>query len=130
MLSGIQMPKRPFQFSLRMLLLLFVPMGLMAELVVWLLYPSAIDLVITVEPLSLSRYDDHAGHLPLCVSVKITNMSKSTVWFFGYPGSPVHIDQQRVDGKWDSVLYGFSNNDRWTVASQYGVDDYFDVAKF
>ena len=103
--SDIRKTRRRFQFSLRALLLLFIPVALLSALAARLLHPPPIDVAITVEPFSLSRYDDGAGNFPLSASVEITNMSESRVWFAGFPGSPAHVFQRLVDGKWESILY-------------------------
>ena len=55
-----------------------------------------------MEPYSLLRYDDLAGNLPRGAIVKITNISRSTVWILGPPGAPAYVVEQLVDGKWES----------------------------
>ncbi|HVA16907.1 MAG TPA: hypothetical protein VMV59_04240 [Candidatus Dormibacteraeota bacterium] len=87
----------------------------MSGLAAWLLNPPPIDVSIDAEPYSFPRYDDHAGNLPLGAVVKVTNLSKSTVWVLGLPGSPTFADQQLVDGEWTSSM-SFSTSDpkQWT----------------
>ena len=88
------------RFSLRFVLLLFIPIALLLGLANWLLYPPPLDVRITAEPFSLPRYDDLEGNLPLGAVVRFTNFSTSTVWYFGYPESPTSDAQQLVDGNW------------------------------
>ena len=116
-------PRRPFQFSLRTLLFLFIPVAVIAAFASWILRPPAIKVQIEAEQCSLSRYDDHTGQLPLpmCGEVRVTNMSESTVWVLGYPGAPTYVVQQLVDGKWSycisSVNVGSAGTlpKRWTA---------------
>jgi hypothetical protein len=102
-LPNVRASRGRLQFSLRAILLVFIPMALLAGLAKWLLYPPPLEVSIWAEQASLCRYDDGAGNLPLAAVVKITNSSESTAWFLGY-GSPVQACQQLVDGEWDSRL--------------------------
>jgi hypothetical protein len=86
------------------MLLLFIPVALLAGLAAWLRHPAPMDVRIWVEPCSFPRYDDHAGNLPLAAVVRVTNFSKSTAWFLGFPGAPVYEVQQLVDGSWESSI--------------------------
>ena len=101
-MPAIRIPRGRLQFSLRTMLLLFIPVALLAGLTTWLLRPAPLDVRITVETFSLLRYDDHAGNMPLAAVVRITNLSKSTTWILGYPEAPVTSTQQLVDGNWES----------------------------
>jgi hypothetical protein len=94
-MQSIQMRRRRLQFSLRELLLSFIPVALVSALVAWLFRSTPIDVGITVN--SLRRYDDGAGHHALGAHVRITNQSRSTVW---YLGSPTYSLEELVDGKW------------------------------
>lgn len=91
---------RRFQFTLRTLLVTVLIVALGTWAARWVLYPPPPDVSIEVEPIPFVRYDDGAGNLPLGAAVKITNLSTSTAWYLGYPGSPVLHDQQLVGGQW------------------------------
>lgn len=93
---------RRFQFSLRALLVAVLIAGSVAWAARWVLYPPPLDVSIEVQPYSFVRYDDFEGHLPLGAVIRITNLSESTAWFLGYPGTPVQHYEQLVDGRWDS----------------------------
>ncbi|MGQ0637084.1 MAG: hypothetical protein ACT4QC_20940 [Planctomycetaceae bacterium] len=45
----------------------------------WFLWPAPIDVTLTVE--GYKRYDDVAGHRPLAAIVRVTNRSRSAVWY-------------------------------------------------
>jgi uncharacterized membrane protein YeaQ/YmgE (transglycosylase-associated protein family) len=94
----IQTPRRRFQFSLRTLLLSFIPAALIFALVTRLLWPPPLNVAITVESCSLCRYDDHVqDHHSLCAIVQITNLSDRTAWLLGGTYSKCEF----VDGKWN-----------------------------
>ena len=105
--------KRLPQFSLRIMLLLFVPLGLLSGLAAWLLNPPPIDVSIDVESCSFPRYDDHAGNLPLGAVVKVRNLSESTVWVLGLHDSPTYACEQVVDGETRSST-SLSAQEQWT----------------
>lgn len=91
-------------FSLRAIFLLFIAAAILAWLTTWLLLPVRLDVRVEIEPYSLPRYDDHAGNLPLGAAVQITNMSESTIWVLGLPGSATHVVQQLVNGNWEASM--------------------------
>jgi hypothetical protein len=78
--------------------------AILSVFVAWIMLRPALNIAITMMPCSAARYDDLAGHHPLCAVVQVTNMSQHTVWFLGYPGAAEHIDQQRVNGVWTSSI--------------------------
>ena len=121
-MPNIRVSRIRFRFSLKMLLLLFVPVAARAMLVMWMLNPPPLEVRVAIEPYSLLRYDDHAGHLVLGAVVRITNVSKSTTWFLGLPGAPVYNVQQLIDGNWEtsvsSVNMEFSDSPVSTVWTQ------------
>lgn len=92
--------------------LLLITTVLATALATWLLRAVPVDVRITVEPYSLCWYDDHAGHSPMGALVRITNVSNSTVWFLGLPGVPTYVNQQCVDGKWNSSVSSVALNSR------------------
>jgi hypothetical protein len=104
-MPGRRIVKRRLQFSLRVLLLLFTSLVLLAGFAAWLLRPAPLDVRISYEPFSFPHYDDYAGNLPLGAIVRITNVSKSTAWFLGGREDPVIVLQQLVDGTWESIIW-------------------------
>ena len=101
-------PRHPFQFSLRTLLLLFIPAALLSALAARILRPPPVNVTITVD--QFSWYDDR-GHRCLEAMVRITNVSGSTVWFLG---APTYYFCQTVDGKTDGGQAS-AGPDRWNV---------------
>jgi hypothetical protein len=96
--------RRSFPFSLRTLLLLFVPVALLAGLASWLFRPPPIDLAITVE--RFYWFKDTLGNgVGLGAEVRITNKSKDTVW---YMENPRYCLLQCVDGSWLTSSRGMS----------------------
>jgi hypothetical protein len=66
--SDVRTSKKSFKFSLKTLLLLFIPVALISALISWLLLrPGQLEVTVDVRPYSLARYDDGAGHLPFAV---------------------------------------------------------------
>lgn len=63
---------------------------------------GTVDVVFSLLPVSLSQYDDGNGHMPLCVLMQLTNVSENPIWLCGPSGSPAHVDEELVNGKWDS----------------------------
>jgi uncharacterized membrane protein YeaQ/YmgE (transglycosylase-associated protein family) len=108
--SDTRTPRRWYQFSLRTLLLAFIPVALISALVTKLFFRPPINVAMCAESYSLCRYDDHAGHRPLAVLVRIANCSDSTVWFF----ENTVQQYQLVDGKWEWELCS-SRPSRWAA---------------
>jgi hypothetical protein len=79
-----------------------------------LLCPTAIDVRVEALPTPLRRYDDGAGHLPLLVDVRITNLSDGSIWFLGTREVPVYVLQQTVGKKVESKIGGTLSEARWT----------------
>jgi hypothetical protein len=105
--------KRP-QFSLRTMLLLFIPIALLCALVKWLWFPAPVTVLIYPQPFCcLCRYDDGAGNLPLAAIVRVTNISGSTIWAPASGGDePAYSLLQLVDGKWENSTSGPAGR-RW-----------------
>ena len=114
--TGFRPAIRP---SMRTVLFAVIVILTGAALAVWGLRPTPIDVRVSVEPYSLSRYDDHrtmwqwypsllrdgdVGRLPMGAWVRVTNASTQTIWYLGFPGIPVVDTQQLVDGDWDSSI--------------------------
>lgn len=99
MSSDVPVPKRWFQFLLRTLLLLFIPVVFLAGMARWLLYPPPIDVAMTVKRLYWHR---NTPSDPACLAaeVRITNRSRDTVW---YMGNPRYCLLELVDGKWQEI---------------------------
>jgi len=94
-------PSSRLQFSLRTLLLAFVPAALIAAAAAWLFYPRPVDVAVNWdEDVPLHRHDDHAGHFGFTPRLCVTNLSDHTVWYLGYPGDPTIAVEWLVDGKW------------------------------
>ena len=91
-------------FSPKALLGSVIAVAAAAVLTIWLFRPAAVGVQITVEPYSLCRYDDNAGHLPLGAVVRVSNIGNGDVWFLGRPGAPAYVLQQFVHEKWDSMM--------------------------
>jgi hypothetical protein len=70
--------------------------------VVWRPARGRVDVAFSLVPVSLPHYDDGDGRLPLCVVMQLTNVSDDPVWICGLSGSPAHVDEQLINGKWDS----------------------------
>jgi hypothetical protein len=92
----VQVPKRRFQYSLRTLLLLCIPVVLFAGLGRWLFHPPPIDVVMTVKRFYWYQ-DMPEGRVGLAADVSITNRSRDTVW---YMENPRYVLLQLVDGMW------------------------------
>ena len=108
--------KRPFQFSLRTLSLLFIPLALGMALATWLYETRRIDVAITVD--RCLSYDDGNGRSALGAEVRTTNRLRSRVWYLEYPR---YCLLQRVDGNWQTSWTGTKLSslaeepDWWTV---------------
>ena len=100
-MPDVDVPRHWFQFSLRALLLLFIPVALLTALATWLFRPPPIDVAMIVK--GFSWYGDGAGHRGLGAEVCIVNRSKHTVWYLEYPR---YYLLQLVDGKWTESLTG------------------------
>lgn len=98
----IRLLRVPSSFSLRLLLLLFIPLSLTAWFTRWLLYVPPLDIQVSVEPYSFVRYDDGAGHLPLGAIVTFTNFSESPAWYYGFSRSPACQYRECIGGQWTS----------------------------
>jgi hypothetical protein len=100
----VQVSKRRFQFSLRTLLLLCIPVVLLAGLARWLFCPPPIDVAITVKRFYWynNTPSDPVGWV---ADVSITNRSRDAVWRMG---NPRWCLLQLVDGKWRAVSVGCS----------------------
>jgi hypothetical protein len=111
MTSKDQVPKRRFQYSLRTLLLLFIPAVLFTALAKWLFCPPPIDVAITVQ--RFSWYKAFNGRTGLAAEVRITNRSTHTVW---YLENPRYCAAQLVDGLWleSSISSPNAKEDWWT----------------
>jgi uncharacterized membrane protein YeaQ/YmgE (transglycosylase-associated protein family) len=104
-----KMPRRWYQFSLRTLLLAFIPVALISALVAKLFFPPPVNVVMRAEYLSFYRYyDDHAGHSSLAALVRIINCSNSTVWFLENTVQRLEL----VNGQW-TWQQSSSKPDRW-----------------
>ncbi len=108
MASDVRIPSRIFRFSPRVLLLLLILVVLAVGLAAWLLRPTAVNVLMTVEPYSFCRYDDGAGHLPLGALVRVTNLSNSTVWCL----RSTRVQYELVDGKWSFHTTSFGAKPR------------------
>jgi hypothetical protein len=99
----VPVPKRRFQYSLRTLLLLFIPVILLAGLARWLFCPPPIDVTMKVKRFYWYRNtpSDPPG---LAAEVCITNRSKDTVWYMGNPRCCL---VQLVDGDWLASDWGW-----------------------
>jgi hypothetical protein len=96
--------------------ILYSGLSLITGFAIWALLPSAPDVRIAPEPVALCRYDDGAGHSPLLAVMRVTNVSKKTVWFLGPPEEPLSILQKREAGNWDSHMSGGPNEVRASTA--------------
>lgn len=108
-----------FQFSLRSLLFMFVPVALLAGLANWLLCPPAIDVAIKVE--RFRSYKDAEGNgIGLAADVSLVNKSNNALW---YMENPRWCLLQLVDGKWlassrgtdPPATSGTAGRDWWSV---------------
>jgi hypothetical protein len=104
MSSDVPVPKRWFQFSLRTLLLLFIPVILLAGLARWLFCPPPIDVTMTVKRFYWYR-NMPTEPLFLVADLAVTNRSRNTVWRMG---NPRYCLLERVDGKWLASSVGCS----------------------
>jgi uncharacterized membrane protein YeaQ/YmgE (transglycosylase-associated protein family) len=95
--SDPQMPRRRFQFSLRTLLLAFIPAALIAALVSKVFLPHPINVAIWPAGLSLCSYDDGTGQHYTMALMRITNCSDSTVWFVENASARMEC----VNGQWN-----------------------------
>ncbi len=101
-----------FQFSLRTLLLIFIPVALIAYTFKPGHLISGNVVVDYCAEFDYIRYNDGSGlkHGRIC-RVRVINKSGNPVWYIGeYPGYPINrLTNQFVDGKWtfysDSTSY-------------------------
>lgn len=100
-------PKRPSAFSPGTLLLWLLA-GVLVLTLGYLVLPYPVRVLIGPAPTPLRRYDDGAGSSALLAEMRITNVSRSTVWYLGNPGSPHVCYQELVNGKWDFHLSSIS----------------------
>ena len=102
--------KRRFQYSLRTMLLMFVPVALLTTLSKWLFFPPPIDVAMAVERFSECR-NPVDGHICLVADVTITNRSHHTVW---YSRNPRYYTAQRVnDGRWRESSVSSRDLEEW-----------------
>lgn len=104
----IPLLKVRLRFSLRGVLLLFIPIGVLAALARWVFFPPPLDVRIDATPFSLVNYDDGTGRLGRGAVVCVTNYSDSTVWFLGSSRAPVHKLRELADGQWGSYISGLT----------------------
>ncbi|MCE5267879.1 MAG: hypothetical protein LLG00_08330 [Planctomycetaceae bacterium] len=114
MASDSDWRRRRFQFSLRTLLLSFIPVALLTALGTWLFRPPPIDVAMTVE--RFCWYKDADGRVGLEAEVRVTNTSRDTVW---YLENPRWYMAQYVDGQWlgsssGTELPGRQGKDWWS----------------
>jgi hypothetical protein len=100
--------------------ILYSVLALITGFAIWLILPSVPDVRIAPEPIALCRYDDGAGHSPMLAVIRVTNVSKRTVWVLGPPEAPLSILQQVVAGNWDFHMSGGptevrASTGRWTA---------------
>ena len=119
MATDIQIHRCRFQFSLRTLLLIFIPVALLSGLAVWLFRPPPIDVEVTVERFSWYKATDGNG-VGLGAEVRITNRSKHTVWHLEYPR---YFLLELVDGKWLESFTGTKMEPDWW-SSHAGMQSY------
>ena len=122
MASNSEAPKCRVRFSLRTLLLLFIPVALVTSLAKWLFSPPPIDVAMTVDRFSWFETVDGRGSpvVALGADVRVVNRSRWTVW---YLENTRYYLFQRVDGKWaqrwsGSRLTGAKEDQLWWSAQE------------
>jgi len=106
MRAPIRMPTLRSRFSLRTILLLFIPAALMAALAARVFRPPPVDVEIAWRRASLYHEEDEAGRPRLVACLSLTNWSRNTVWYLGGPGAPTKDVEELVGGEWNFVISG------------------------